>query len=207
VIVRWRMVGGGAAGLRLNVKPMLTFRPDHAVVSADDPLQASFDIEEGGVRWHSRPDLPAIHARGAFEYHRDPRWRRGIGYAIDRERGEACSDDWWSPGTLSLIVAPNQPAFVTFTIEPGGPDDSQTAFQAELDRRRTNHRAVRPSGDEFYDQLGWPPRRTSLSSTRGRRSAPPSGVVAGGSGTLPGFPAERSGRRPSGISVVRRVDA
>jgi predicted glycogen debranching enzyme len=152
VIVRWQMLGDGP-GLRLLLKPMLTGRPDHAVVGADAPLQTTFSREDAGVSWRPRSELPAIHARGEFEYRHDPGWMRGIAYPIDRERGEPSREDWWSPGTLSVRMTPDRAAVLTFTVEPNASEDGAACFEAELDRRRANRRALRLTGDRLYDQL------------------------------------------------------
>ncbi|HEY4188016.1 MAG TPA: amylo-alpha-1,6-glucosidase [Polyangia bacterium] len=153
VIVRWHILEVDGPALRLSVRPMLTVRPDHAVVSSDDPIATSVRLDAGGVSWQPRSDLPRVKALGADGYHHDPFWRRGIGYAIDHERGEPSQEDWWSPGTLSLTVAPGKPVFLTFAVADEGPADGRGAFEEELERRQASRRMVRPSGNRLFDQL------------------------------------------------------
>ncbi|HEX4513539.1 MAG TPA: glycogen debranching enzyme N-terminal domain-containing protein, partial [Polyangiaceae bacterium] len=155
VVVRWQITGRHRKAVRLFVRPMLTVRPADAVVSATDAISSSFENDGGRVSWQPRSTFPRVFVWGARDYDHSPAWRRGVDYSIDRERGEPADEDWWSPGTLSVVVAPDAPAFLAFTTEDDVFVDAAASFERELDRRLASNKPARSTGSlgRLHDAL------------------------------------------------------
>jgi len=172
VIVRWRLLSSPGP-VQLRLRPMLSGRKDHDVQTATTVIDSTVRTSESGVSWQPRESFPRVYACCRAAYRHQPEWRHGIEYAMDRERGEAYREDWWSPGEFTLTLEPGESTAIVFSTEGDLTLDGDATILAEAERRRDARAA--PSGVAFFDAL-----RTAATSY---------GVdFVDGSASLAGFP-------------------
>lgn len=161
VLVCWRLLratpGAGAPRVRLHVRPMLTGRAVGDVMTADAGASGVAERHAHGVSWQPWPQHPRVYASGEFTYRNEPSWRRGVVYAVDRDRGEPWREDWWSPGELTFDLTDDRPAALLRLSTDGGrhltPDGLLALFKGEVVRRQASCERQPESGDSLFDQL------------------------------------------------------
>jgi predicted glycogen debranching enzyme len=96
-----------------------------------------------------------------------------VEYPIDRERGEVCEEDWWSPGEFTLTLNAGESRSLICSTESTSSLDAEQIVHVETERRRACK--PRPSGVTIVDALC-----TAATSYPVR--------FTGGSASLAGFP-------------------
>ncbi|MHC5113067.1 MAG: amylo-alpha-1,6-glucosidase [Planctomycetota bacterium] len=129
VSVAWS-VDGAAAPARLFVRPLTPLRDFHELdrEHGDAPVIVSEDasgvaIERGGVGLR-------IGAAGDGAWRSEPQWWRGFEYAADRERGQDCTEDAWSPGVMVFDVDDDRPREIEVRLEPMPASEAPDPVQA-----------------------------------------------------------------------------
>jgi predicted glycogen debranching enzyme len=150
VIVRWRLLSSPDP-LRLRLRPMVSGRKDHDVQTAAAAIDSTFRTSASGVSWQPYESFPRVHAHCLASYRHQPEWRHGIEYALDRERGEPCREDWWSPGELTLTLEPGGTRTFALSTDAELTSDGETVIAAEEERRRGTRHAS--SGVPIFDSL------------------------------------------------------
>jgi predicted glycogen debranching enzyme len=131
--------------LALRVRVFVTGRDYHHLHhrNADFNSQLSFGKNEAGddeLRIKPYEQCPPIHCRynGAFEA--DGYWYEKFQYAVERERGLDCEEDYWTPGEFVYDLSTLRSAHLTLSSEPlcitgsKNLDDAHTK-QEEVGRR------------------------------------------------------------------------
>jgi len=115
VILRWT----ASRSCRLRVRPLLAMR-DHHTLARGDGADERVRAEPGLLRARPRADLPevALH-HDAARMAAGAEWRRGRELPVERARGYDFVEDLWSPGLLEHELAPDRPAHLAATIDPG----------------------------------------------------------------------------------------
>ena len=145
VLVRWRLEGAAAAA-RLVLKPLLPYRDANALTVENGALQPRSSPIAAGVRCRPYPELPEITLTvggASARYDADPVWYRRLEYATDAARGYEGLEDQFSPGALTVTLAPGKAVVVAATIGETVADPVG-AFDRAARARRAAHAAAGP---------------------------------------------------------------
>ncbi|MEZ5962573.1 MAG: amylo-alpha-1,6-glucosidase [Planctomycetota bacterium] len=149
VLVRYSLVGGGAAGVELWLRPLLAVREADALTLANPDLDARLERLTDGVRCRPYAELPAVAmtwSAGSAELDGPAAWYREARYPADAARGYDGSEDNWSPCRVRLPLRAGAP--VVFAAALDRPlEDPAGVFAAEEGRRRTAAASVRSARD------------------------------------------------------------
>ena len=152
VLVRYA-AKGERKGLQLELRPLLPMREADALTIENDVLDESVELEERGLSARPYPALPAVHLAWdspTASFVADPTWYKGLGYAVDRERGYPHEEDQFSPGTLRVDL---DDACVLSASVAGPPKAPRNAWRKEDKRRRTQAAAALDAGDAVRARL------------------------------------------------------
>ncbi len=141
-LVRWT-VRGPREGLALMTKPLLPFRAAGALTMENMQLDPTVGRVDGGLEFEPYRGLPkltlsaSVGERGfdlgaAFEA--DPVWYRNISYLAEELRGEAATEEQFSPGWMNLPLEPDQPFTMACSID-GAVEDPAAMWAEEQERR------------------------------------------------------------------------
>ncbi|MBZ5617461.1 MAG: glycogen debranching enzyme N-terminal domain-containing protein [Acidobacteriia bacterium] len=141
VHVSYRLLAGKGK-LRLGLRPAIHFRPHDAPVNSGDPQKYVLTAFEDQFEISSKTDLPALRLlmlgpSSAFTF--DRKETQSIPYSTERSRGYEWQGSLWSPGYFRSDLGEGDRVTLIAstetweTVRALAPD---TAFQAELDRRR-----------------------------------------------------------------------
>ncbi|MCP3902874.1 MAG: glycogen debranching protein [Planctomycetes bacterium] len=117
VTVRWR-VSGIEGPARLHVRPLTPLRDFHELdhepfgapaIAEEHPASVRIARGDAGLR---------IDAGSGGRWRSDPQWWRGFEYAGDRDRGQECVEDVWSPGVATFDLDGDEPRELTVTLDP-----------------------------------------------------------------------------------------
>ena len=98
-LLRYRLLDG-AGPARLRFRLQLTGRDPSKTRHHSDGVRLQVGRSEGWVSLQPWDEASRLFVRGRFAFSEEPRWREGIRYPVDAERGEPCEEDWFSPGEL-----------------------------------------------------------------------------------------------------------
>lgn len=140
-VLTWSLVTGKAT-LRLRVIPLLGLRDVDALRRPEPGTLGLVDSDAAGcltIRPHEQ-DAAALHlhhSEGTHEVH--DRWYRSFQLPAEMARGEAGEEDLWSPGAMTLTLAPDAPAILIATTEDVAAENSMNdprAFAVASRERR-----------------------------------------------------------------------
>jgi glycogen debranching enzyme len=140
----------------LTVRPLLSGRDYHALHHVNDAFDLTTRHEGGGLVWRPYPGVPAITARGSFEWEDAPEWFHRFTYADERARGLDDGEDLASPGMFRFCLSAG-PAVLVLRADTPGSDDPRALLAAETARRA---RSVRDAAADAY--LAAAPNRQTL---------------------------------------------
>jgi len=127
---------GGDAPILLTLRPFFAGRDFHSLTHANDAVHREGSFEEGTLRYQSYDDLPAVcvHVPGG-EYAPHPDWWKRFEYGLERERGLDFEEDLFTPGAITVALAPGARLGVLIsTVAPAG-RNAWDLFDAERERR------------------------------------------------------------------------
>jgi predicted glycogen debranching enzyme len=140
--VRYRL-RGAAAPARLRIRPWLDFRPHEGLVTPQQHLHYEVTPISATRVEFSRAESPlllrmqVLGEQAAFAA--EPRDWSAIVLGIERDRGYDYVTSAHGPGAFTLMLAPDQDAYLSATTEPWAQLDAVTPEQAmehELTRRQ-----------------------------------------------------------------------
>jgi predicted glycogen debranching enzyme len=121
VALRWRMVGG-AAPLRLEVRPFFSGRDYHSLHHANPAFDFEPVAHGDRLRWTPYPGVPRTDAVSNGVYRSEPEWYRSFLYTEERARGLDCEEDLAAPGIFAWELADGDAVLILGT-EGVVPDD------------------------------------------------------------------------------------
>lgn len=139
----WKALGR-KAGVRLEVRPLLSGRDAHHLHRENAAF--GFAPESAGAArvWRSYPGVPGVIVRADAEYRHEPEWYRGFLYSEERDRGLDAVEDLASPGVYSWDLSSGEAALM-FAVD--GPETrallADGAAARVLGRLRTAERRRR----------------------------------------------------------------
>jgi len=122
--------------VRLALRPFFAGRDFHATAHANDWVRREGTFSEGSLLYRMYDGLPEvfIHVPGAA-WQSSPDWWNRFQYDRERERGLDFEEDLFTPGVLSVDLAPGARLGVMLsTIDPAG-RDAFALLEAERRRR------------------------------------------------------------------------
>ena len=102
LLVRYELVNAPAK-VKLEVKPFLAFRSNHALTAENDAVKGGFQPVQNGAAFNlyeGFPDLNLQLSASASAFKFSPWWYKGITYSDEMRRGFDCREDLWVPGTF-----------------------------------------------------------------------------------------------------------
>lgn len=127
---------GGDAPIRLTLRPFFAGRDFHSLGHANDSVHREGSFEGGTLRYQSYDGLPAVfvHVPGG-EYAASPDWWHRFEFDLERERGLDFEEDLFTPGAITVALAPGARLGVLISTAPPAGRDAWDLFDAERDRR------------------------------------------------------------------------
>ena len=141
---------------RLAVRPLLSGRDYHSLHKVNNDFDMTTRHEDGGLEWRPYRGVPAITARGTFDWEDGPEWFYRFTYAAERARGLDDGEDLASPGIFHFRLGAGA-AVLALRAGAFGGDDPEQSLVAERTRRT---RAVRDTAADAY--LAAAPDRQTL---------------------------------------------
>ena len=119
----------------LEVRPLMSGRDYHALHHENPEFDFTTRHAAGALIWQPYPGLPAITARGSFQWADGPDWYRRFTYAADRDRGLDDGEDLASPGTFRFTL-PGEAVLILRAGAPGAtaPDALEAAERTRRSR-------------------------------------------------------------------------
>lgn len=131
---------------RLEVRPMLAGRPADALQSENDELRPQTRREGLDFVFDSKDACPPLRLRApGAQWDGTGYWYRRCEYARERDAGEPCHEDVFSPGCAAVTLHPGRPWGLLAWAAPI-PMRAQAVELAEAERQRL--RALRAGADE-----------------------------------------------------------
>ncbi len=144
-VLRWRC----SRPARLLVRPLLSGRGYHALHHQNGAIDLATAPDAGALCWRPYPGVPAITARGNFEWADAPEWYHQFLYTAERDRGLDYIEDLASPGWLTWPDATE----ATLILRADAPGATPAAALDAAERaRRAQPRAV--ATDAYLAQRG-----------------------------------------------------
>ncbi len=176
-LVLYELAPGVRAALRLTLRPFFAGRDFHSLVAENDSVHREGSFEDGTLRYQSYDGLPTvfIHVPGGT-YAPQPDWWRRFEYDLERERGLDFAEDLFTPGTITITLAPGERLGILISTAPPAGRNAWDLFAAER-ARRENLLVPFAEADSFTRTLAL--AADAFVVRRGRRSEGLSTVIAG----------------------------
>ena len=128
--------GLGVRAVRLTLRPFFAGRDFHSLVHENDSVRREGSFEEGTLRYRSYDGLPEVflHVPGG-DYAPSPDWWRRFEYDLERERGLDFEEDLFTPGAITVTLAPGARLGILISTAPPNGRDAWDLFDAERQRR------------------------------------------------------------------------
>ena len=111
VVLAWR-IEGGAAPVRLSVRPLLSGRDYHALMHANEAFNFDARAVAGNATWRPYAGLPAVAALSNGVYVHQPDWYRNFLYDEEAARGLDATEDLASPGRFDFELRADEAVLV-----------------------------------------------------------------------------------------------
>ncbi len=151
-VCRWAIVGGNPAGVKLTLKPLLSFVDYHGLQRESESFRFRHSVGENMVQIDAADDCPSLFLNhSGAEIIDTGYWYKNFEYAIERERGFDFTEDLFQPFELAFELS-RGPATVFASTDDGGTFDYGTVEADEIKRRKS---LIRKSGvkTDFEKQL------------------------------------------------------
>lgn len=161
VVVRWRVLGGAAAALR--VRPLLSGRDYHALHHENDSFNFEAAVSGPRVTWSPYRSVPKITALTNGAYEHGPLWYRHFLYWEELDRGLDNVEDLASPGTFHWNLTHEDAVLIFSAAECSWADltrpEAVSAFAAGLRESEARRRGrfkdpLRRAADAYIVQRG-----------------------------------------------------
>lgn len=166
--------GPGVRAVRLTLRPFFAGRDFHSLGRENDSVHREGLFEEGTLRYRSYDGLPEVflHVPGG-DYAPSPDWWRRFEYDLERERGLDFEEDLFTPGAITVELAPGARLGLLISTAPPAGRDAWQLFEDERARRLS---LLKPfeTGDPFTRALA-----LAADTFLVRRGAGLSTVIAG----------------------------
>ncbi|HYC77148.1 MAG TPA: amylo-alpha-1,6-glucosidase, partial [Planctomycetota bacterium] len=156
VVIRWRLKARPTAHgrtrdlsrARLEVRPLIAFRDDHALTRRNDVLRGDLAIEPGRVRVRPYDGLPSLaFAHDAARVARAGVWYERVTYVEERARGFDHVEDLFNPCALEFALGGPGEATLVATLDDLASSEVCALRAAEVARREALAAAA-PSTDD-----------------------------------------------------------
>jgi predicted glycogen debranching enzyme len=129
--------GKSEVPLILRIKPLLAFRPHHALTRANVDLQVKTYPARNGFKIQPYNALPPlfIQANAEFSFFPSPAWYHNLEYFMEQERGFPFQEDLFQPGVFEIPIEPGRPLILSASLEELS-DDADALWAAEAERRK-----------------------------------------------------------------------
>jgi predicted glycogen debranching enzyme len=163
VVLTYTLLGGGAddagetwrdpsasnkTAVELVVRPLIALRPIHELSyrSAGRFEPPNVDASTGTIRIiESGEPRRTVHVAHDGTFAASPDWYLSTVYRRERERGYAAQEDLWTPGVITLPLAPGKRAKIAFSLAPVDLQRTKHRLrQCEADRSATKDRSRTP---------------------------------------------------------------
>jgi len=142
-----------AAGVRLELRPLIAFRDYHSTTHHNDALNPHIQTETALATVAPYEGLPALHfAHDAEELDAVGHWYCNFEYEMERERGLDFMEDLFSPFALRFDLRRRATATIIASTERHDVSRAVEYRQAEINRRKTVL-AASPSDHAFVQAL------------------------------------------------------
>jgi predicted glycogen debranching enzyme len=142
VHVTYRLLDGDADGVRLTLRPLLSFRAHEAPVHGATPQSYSLLAKDRRIEITGSEQLPPLHLvmeapGGAFTV--EDQAIADVRYLLEQHRGYDNEGPLWSPGYFRVQLLKHEPVTLIASVEPWetmiaiGPGEAR---ETELARRR-----------------------------------------------------------------------
>jgi len=111
VVLAWR-IEGGAAAVRLSVRPLLSGRDYHALMQANQAFNFDARAVAGNATWRPYAGLPAVAGLSNGVYVHQPQWYRNFLYSEEAARGLDATEDLASPGRFDFDLPAGEAVLV-----------------------------------------------------------------------------------------------
>jgi glycogen debranching enzyme len=136
-VVLYEVTGSGSHDARLEVRPLIAFRDYHALTHENGAIDPAIETHPRRLSIAPYPGLPRLHfAYGEADLDPQGFWFRSLQYAAERERGQECGEDLYSPFALTFDLRPTGRATLIGSLDPRRAEDAQPLRESELARRR-----------------------------------------------------------------------
>jgi predicted glycogen debranching enzyme len=127
---------GGDAPIRLTLRPFFAGRDFHSLTHSNDAVHREGSFEEGTFSYQSYDGLPTVYLNvPGGTYTPSPDWWLRFEYDLERERGLDFEEDLFTPGAITVKLAPGARLGVLISTAPPAGRDVWDLFDAERDRR------------------------------------------------------------------------
>jgi predicted glycogen debranching enzyme len=120
VHLSYQLAGGGAAGVRLRLRPGLHFRAHEAPLGGGAAPPYSLTVSDDRYEFSAGGDLPPLRMSpqgppATFTW--DPRWISEVIYRVEHSRGYDARAALWSPGYFEYHLLDDEPATLVASTE------------------------------------------------------------------------------------------
>ena len=147
----------GPAGVTLNLRPSLHFRPHEGLLSADVSTHWTVAPKDNDIEiCDNREGYPPLRLQlfGAnARLDREERMLQSVIYRIERSRGYESEGSLWSPGVIRIQLAPKEEAGFVASVESWDVIHAlsvKEACDAEMSRRNKLLTIAGPDGQENF---------------------------------------------------------
>lgn len=126
-----------SAPVIIRLRPFLAFRNIHSLSRANPWAQIGYEEAEHGIRVRLYDYYPWLYmqiSRPAM-FKPDPDWYYKVEYEKEKERGYACQEDLFSPGTFELELRQGESVVFSAGVGPTDTSTLKQRFYNELRKR------------------------------------------------------------------------
>jgi len=151
-VIQYR-ISGEAAGVQLEIRPLIAFRDYHTLTHANEALNGTIDQQPWQISVSPYAGLPALYlANNADEIESTGNWYRNFEYEAERERGLDFTEDLFNPCVLLFDLNSTSKATIIASTETHDVNAAEEYREGEISRRRDNALHLRV-GDDFVRSL------------------------------------------------------
>lgn len=135
VVMRWRIVQGARADVRLELRPLVASRDHHHLQHESPGARRDIAVSEGHVRYSLRPGDPEIaFSHNAADVVATGDWYRDLEYTIEQERGFDFHEDLFQPFVMKFDLAEEAIVIVSLDTQHEA-NEAEGLAALEIDRR------------------------------------------------------------------------
>jgi predicted glycogen debranching enzyme len=137
-VVQYEITGDTQSQLRLEVRPLMAFRPYHSTTHENSALDSKIETEPGQITFKPYIDLPALHlAHDPADVDATGFWYRNFQYVVEQERGLNFSEDLFNPCKVTFDLNSRTKISIVTSTEQLDAFNADDYRKAEVARRST----------------------------------------------------------------------